>query len=317
MRLNPFRPNVTSKEEEQIEDLGFSERVSGEGIKLINKKGNFNVQRAGLKDRFAYQWLIEMPWWKFFAYVLGYYIVVNLGLGLLFYLLGPNGISGVSNSPWHESLMDCFFFSVQTFTTVGYGTMSPINLPHELLAALGALVGLMSLALATGLLFARFSRPSRLVVFSEKALIAPYEDGLSFQFRLANRSSTKLINVSAQIVYTWISKTGDERKRRFRPLVLERSEIAMLPLNWTVVHPIDKASPVMELTMEEMQQTDGEFIVQVSAFDETYARQIFEHTSYHASCLKWNHRFDPMYHPTENGMMMLHLDRIDASTPSD
>ncbi|MFK8057483.1 MAG: ion channel [Saprospiraceae bacterium] len=314
MRLNPFRRNSPSGDTDQEDDLGFGEKVSGEGIKLVNKDGNFNVQRTGLNEYFAYQWLIEMPWWKFFASVLGYYIVINFVLGLFFYLLGPSGISGLSQDTWYLTLLECFFFSVQTFTTVGYGTMAPIDLPHQLLAALGALVGLMSLALATGLLFARFSRPSRLLVFSENALIAPYSEGLSFQFRLANRSSTKLINVSAQIVYSWITEKDGKRKRHFNNLELERTEIAMLPLNWTVVHPIDSSSPLTGLTVDEIQATDGEFIVQLSAFDETYGRQIFEHTSYYAHCLKWNHSFEPMYQPSENGTMMLHLDRIDLTS---
>ncbi len=316
MRLNPFRNRLPETEAEQLDDLGFGEKVSEEGIKLVNKDGNFNVERTGYGDRFAYQWLIEMPWWKFFACVLAYYIIVNFVLGGLFFLLGSSGISGLSAGPWYQTLLECFFFSVQTFTTVGYGSMSPIDLPHQMLAALGALVGLMSLALATGLLFARFSRPSRIIIFSENALIAPFNEGLSFQFRLANRSSTKLINVSAQIVYSWIAESNGKRKRKFESLDLERAEVALLPLNWTVVHPIDDTSPLHGLTVEEIQATNGEFIVQLSAFEETYARQIFEHTSYYGSCLKWNHRFAPMYHATEEGQMLLHLDRINLSTPA-
>jgi len=313
MRLNPFRDSPAMSAEHDVEDFGFGEKVSDTGIKLVNKDGNFNVKRTGLTQYFAYQWLIEMPWWKFFACVLGYYIAINFLLGLLFFALGPSGISGLSSGPWYQTVIECFFFSVQTFTTVGYGTMAPIDLPHQLLAALGALVGLMSLALATGLLFARFSRPRRLLIFSEKALISPYQDGLSFQFRLANRASTKLINVSAQVIYSWISIDQGKRKRNFRNLELERSEIAMLSLNWTVVHQIDASSPLAKLTAEGINSTDGEFIVQISAFDETYARQIFEHTSYHAQCLKWNHKFEMMYHPSEDGFMFLHLDQIDKS----
>ena len=236
-------------------------------------------------------------------------------LAVGFYLIGPSGISGVATNPWYNSMLDCFFFSVQTFTTVGYGRMSPLELPHQCLAALGALIGLMSLALATGLLFARFSRPRKLLTFSEKGLISPYGDGLSFQFRLASRSSTKLINVSAQIVYSWISDIGGHRKRNFHLLTLERSELTMLPLDWTVVHPIDISSPLAGLTPHEIHETDGEFIVQISAFDETYARQIFEHTSYYANCLKWNHKYAPMYSPSPDGRMILHLDRIDESRP--
>jgi len=274
MRLNPFQRDSSTSEDTQIDDLGFGEKVAQKGVKLINKDGSYNVYRTGRKEYFAYQWLIEMPWWKFFACVLGYYVLVNFALGILFFLLGPAGISGVSEGPWYQSLLECFFFSVQTFTTVGYGSMSPIDLPHQMLAALGALVGLMSLALATGLLFARFSRPTQLIVFSEKALIAPFEDGKSFQFRIANRSSTKLINVSAQIVYSWIDTEDGGPKRKGIPLDLERNDIAMLPLSWTVVHPIADGSPLFGLSPEQIKETDGEFLIQISAFDGIKGRLI-------------------------------------------
>ena len=293
-------------------DYGFGEKVSGRGVRLLDKDGKFNVERRGVRARFLYQWLIEMPWWQFFAAVLAYYVLVNLAIALVAFALGSEGIDGIGAGPWHRRLAGCFFFSVQTFTTVGYGSMAPVTLPQQLLASLGALVGLMSLALATGLFFARFSRPRRLIVFSERAVVGPYGDATAFMFRIANRSSSKLINVRAQVVYSWVEARGEgPRRRRFFALPLEREEIAMFPLNWTVVHPIDADSPLVDCGEQDVTLADGEFVVQVSGYDETYARQVYAHTSYRSACIDWGRRFRPMYHPLDDGRMVLHLDRID------
>ena len=301
------------------EDYGFGDKVAGRGVRLLGKDGKFNVERrGGARARFAYQLLIEMPWWQFFAAVLAYYVAINGALALGFFALGPAGIAGIPvAAPWYERLAGCFFFSVQTFTTVGYGSMAPVTLAQQLLAGFGALVGLMSLALATGLFFARFSRPRRTVAFSERAVVAPYEDHAAFQFRVASRSSSKLINVRAQVVYSWVAPAGDgELRRRFYTLPLERDHIAMFPLNWTIVHPIAGDSPLADCDPAALARDDGEFVVQVSGYDETYARQVYAHTSYRATCIDFGRRFAPMYEAGDDGMLVLHLDRIDDTEPA-
>ena len=311
MRLNPF---ASSSQAERADDYGFGEKLSSKGVRLLDKNGRFNVLRRGGRAWFAYQWLIEMSWWKFFASVLAYYVAINLLLGIGFFLLGADGISGIAQGPWYQRLAGCFFFSVQTFTTVGYGSMAPVTIAQQVLAGFGALVGLMSLALATGLFFARFSRPRQMVLFSERALISPYDSATGFMFRLASRSSSKLINVKAQVVYSWIETVeGNQRLRRFMNLPLERDQIAMLPLNWTIVHPIDGDSPLVNCSTEDLTVADGEFIVQVSGYDQTFAREVYAHTSYRATCIDFGRQFAPMYHPGPEGKMVLHLDRIDQT----
>ena len=313
MSVGPTIPpaRAHSRARRVSDDYGFGEKLAGRGVRLLGKDGSFNVVRHGRRSRFVYQWLIEMPWWQFFGYVLGYYVGINVLLACLFMLAGPGGISNVRHDSWLSEFTSCFFFSVQTFTTVGYGSMSPTELPHELLATFGALVGLMSVALATGLFFARFSRPRQMVVSSDKALIAPYAGGAAFEFRLASQAPSKLLTVRAEVVYSWVEHREGQRRRNFETLALERDHIAMFPLNWTVVHPIDAASPFAGRTREQVAEQDGEFIVQISGYDETYARQVYAHTSYRAECLVWGARYQPMYFPGENGETNLHLDRID------
>ena len=328
MRLNPFTRTPASGPREREDDYGFGEKVAGRGVRLLDKHGEFNVERRGARTWFAYQWLIEMSWPRFFLAVLAYYVAINLALAALFYAAGPEGITGLARGHWAREFAGCFFFSVQTFTTVGYGSMAPVTLAQQLLAGFGALVGLMSLALATGLFFARFSRPRQRVVFSERAVISTYADGQGFMFRIASRSSTKLINVHAEVVYSWVEVAApdddaagqqqqqQQRRRRFYSLPLERDHIAMLPLNWTIVHPITGESPLLGCDAAELRATDGEFIVQVRGYDQTYARQVYAHTSYRASCIDFGRRFAPMYAPGEDGRLVLHLDRIDDTEPT-
>lgn len=310
MRLNPFNQKDTSKE--QKDDLGFGEQLSGKGVRLLTKDGNFNVDRQGVSTRFVYQWLIEMSWIRFYSGVFGSFILANLLFGFIFLLLGSNGIDGILETDTFLQYRKVVFFSIQTFTTVGYGAMAPINFPHEVLASIVSLVGLLSVALVTGLIFARFSRPRELILFSDKALISPYQGGAAFMFRIASRSSTKLINVRAQVVYSWIEISDQgERKRNFYPMPLEREEIAMFPLNWTIVHSITQDSPLFACSALTIKESDGEFIVQISGYDETYARIIYAHVSYGGSCLEFGKRFARMYYPSEEGNMVLRLDHID------
>ncbi len=311
MRLNPFRASAPPKE-----DYGFGTQAAAAGVRLLRKDGDFNVERRG-GDRFAYQWLIHLPWAGFFAAVFLYYVAINLIFGAAYVAIGMDGISGERDPGVGPELMAAFFFSVQTFTTVGYGHMAPIGVGHQLLAAFEALVGLLSLALATGLLFARFSRPRNLFIFSTNAVIAPFQSGSGFMFRIANRSASKLIRVSAQVVFSWTEvDAAGARKRQFRQLHLERDQIAMFPLNWTLVHPITEDSPLANLAPEWLTAHDAEFIVQVSGFNETYAREIYALTSYSSSCLEWGARFSPMYYPTDDGRMLLDLTLIGSTEPA-
>ena len=305
MRLNPF-----SSGSSDTEDYGFGTQVARPGVRLMDKNGDFNVERRG-GDRSVYQWMIHMSWTKFFLLVASYYLLINLAFGFFYLALGMDGITGDHAAGFPGSLGSAFFFSVQTFTTVGYGQMAPVGMAHQLLATTEALVGLMSVALATGLLFARFSRPRNLFRFSPNAVIAPYRDGRAFMFRLANPGSTKLINVSAQVVFSWTGKGDTELpKRYFKALELERAQISMFPLNWTIVHPITEDSPLSGIDSAWMSEHDAEFVVQVSGFDETYARQVYAHSSYLAECLSWGARFVPMYHPSDEGRTVLDLNKI-------
>lgn len=292
-------------------DLGFGTKICSKGGRLINQDGSFNVERRGLLAWTPYQALVEMSWTKFLTLISLSYLSINVIFALFFSILGPEGFSGLQEGSRGFVFLQLFFFSVQTFTTIGYGSISPISIESNLIATINAFVGLLGFALATGLLFARFAKPKSQILFSEKALIAPYQDGWSFQFRIVNLRNNNIINLEAQVSMTWIEKPNGITTRRFAPLPLERSQVSMFPLNWTIVHAIKEDSPLFGKTAADLKTMNVEFLILISGFDDTFAQQIYDHASYLANEVTWNARFDGMYYP-EGGRTILELDKINA-----
>lgn len=296
-------------------DLGLGTKIGrNPGTRLINQDGNFNVERRGSTLFAPYQQLVEMGWRSFLLLILAVYIGINGLFAGGFMLIGLHQLSGVEVSDdFFLDFATAFFFSVQTFTTVGYGAISPIGIPAHLLASITALVGLLCVALATGLVFARFSRPKSQIIYSKQALIGPYLDSdlTSLQFRIANLRDTKLINLRANVVLSWLEQTTEtERKRRFYPLPLERNFVALFPLNWTIVHVIDQKSPIYGWTKDDFCRRHSEILIMIEGYDQTYAQTIHANSSYTHDEVVWNARFAPMYFESGDATV-LHLDRID------
>lgn len=206
--------------------------------------GSVNVVRLGhgfWQSLNLYQHLLTMRWPWFLGSVFGVYVLANVVFALLYVAAGPGAISGGDpGRPWHNA----FFFSVQTIATIGYGQMTPQGTVANLLVAVEALTGLMGFALITGLLFARFSRPSALILRSDIAVVAPYGARTGLMFRVANGRTSQLIDVKVIVTYSAVERMADGRVlRRFRQLPLERDQVALLPTQWVIVHPIDEASP--------------------------------------------------------------------------
>lgn len=292
-------------------DLGFGTKICTKGGRLINQDGSYNVERRGLLAWTPYQALVEMSWSKFLTLITLSYLGVNVIFALFFSMLGPAGFSGLQEGSQGFIFLQLFFFSVQTFTTIGYGSISPVSIESNLIATINAFVGLLGFALATGLLFARFAKPKSQILFSEKALIAPYKDGSSFQFRIVNLRNNNIINLEAKVSMTWVETPNDITTRRFATLALERNQVSMFPLNWTIVHPINKESPLFGKTEADLKKMNVEFLILISGFDDTFAQQIYDHASYLANEVTWNAKFDGMYYP-EGGRTILELDKINA-----
>ena len=296
---------------ETFNDLGFGSKYTSEGQRLINKDGSFNVRRVGVGRWTPYQDMVEMSWTYFFFLIIGIFCLVNSFFAIIYIIIGIDSLSGVVPKNLFEDFANAFFFSVQTFTTVGYGSISPQSILINIVASIDALVGLMSFALATGLFFARFSKPKAQIIFSDYAIIAPYREITGFEFRIANLRDNRLINLKATLIMSWLEMEKGEKKRRFFPLKLERNTVTLLPLNWTIVHPIEEDSPFYLKSKEELIQKEAEVLIMIEAYDETYAQTVNVNRSYTANEFMWNVKFDPMYHyDEEESTTVLHLDQI-------
>lgn len=299
------------KPKESFYDMGFSSITSKNTKRFINKDGSFNVYRVtnSYQDLHLYQRVVAMSWWSFAGMTLLVYFLMNCLFASLHLLNGIEHLIGAEGDGL-QPFWTAFFFSVQTITTVGYGSISPQGFVANILAALGAFAGLMGFALATGLLFARFSKPNVRILFSNKAIVGAYREGEAFMFRLANERKNMLTNLRIEVIAAWIVKDKNGKERRmYSPLELERETLSMLPLSWTVVHPLSEDSPIQICkTMED--QSDLEIMVILESYDDTFANIVRTHYSYKFEEIVWDASFEPAFEFDEEGYTILDLDKI-------
>jgi inward rectifier potassium channel len=302
---------------EDARDLGFGGRVAERTrARLLNRDGTFNVHRHGLPVLHSlslYQALVTMSWARFYAVVVGFYVLLNLAFAYGYLLCGPGALHGSAAAEVGGPFMEAFFFSVQTLATIGYGRVSPTGLAANLLVCVEALVGLLGLAFATSLSFARFSRPSAQVLFSQNALIAPYREGTGFEFRIVNERKSQLIQVELQVIFSRRMGSG---QRRFDTLRLERSAVVFFPLHWTVVHPIDAQSPLSGLGKDDLVAGDAEFLVLLTAIDETFSQTVHARSSYRAEEVVVGARFRDVLEQGPDGRIAVDLRRFHGFDPA-
>ena len=298
-------------------DPGLTQQYTGTLRRTINKDGTFNVTRRGAswRDIHPYLHLINLPWPAFLALVFVTYLGVNTIFAALYYALGPGHLQGGDAPHKLDRFLNAFFFSAHTLTTVGYGNIVPGSISANSLATVEALVGLLGFALATGILFGRFSRPSARIGFSELALIAPYESRTSLQFRIVNRRPNALMEMEATMILMWVEGEPGRLKRSFQGLPLERDTVDFLALTWTIVHPIDESSPLFGKTKEELAQKQAEVIILIKGFDETFSQSVRSRYSYRFDEIAWNAKFTPAFDFDETGTMVLNINKVGSYQP--
>jgi inward rectifier potassium channel len=177
-------------------------------------------------------------------------------------------------------------------------------------ASLEAIAGLMLVALGTGLMFGRFSRPSVRIAFSERILMAPYQDRGSLQLRIVNLRPNVLMELEANLVLMTVEGSPGNLKRRYQPLKLERDTIYFLALTWTIVHPLDETSPLFGKTAEDLEKLQAEFVVLIKAFDDTFSQTVHARYSYRYDELEWQAKFQPAFEIDGSGNMVLNVDQV-------
>ena len=305
------------------DDLGFGQLAVMKNQPLINKDGSPNIKRVGLPSFNTannYHTLITMSWTKFWLLVLSGYLLVNILFAFIYMWLGPGSLDG-SSSNLHTTFghfMDALFFSAQTISTVGYGHISPKGMAANSVAAFESMLGLLAFALATGLLYGRFSRPSARIVYSKNMLIAPYLDnGRGLMFRLANLRRNVLIDLEVEIIFSYNETLEGKTIRRFYPLTVERRKVSVLALNWTIVHPLDADSPLYEMTKADLIKSEAGFAVLIKAFDDTFSQTIHSRTAYQSNEIIWGAKFKPVFDRDTDGRIILDLSKISEHEPSD
>jgi|SRR5579872_3433347 len=300
-------------------DPGLTQQVTGVLNRAINKDGSFNVERRGTswRDIHPYLHLINAPWVVFFGLMFAGYVVINTIFAGIYFSLGPGQVLGTdAPTPFARYLND-FFFSAHTLTTVGYGNFAPSSIAANSVAAFEAMVGLMGFALATGLLFGRVSKPSARIGFSENALMAPYQDQTSLQFRIVNKRSNVLIELQASVLLMTVEGLPGQLTRKYQVLSLERERVYFFPLTWTVVHPVDQASPLYGKTPAQLEQLQAEVLILIKGFDETFSQTVNSRYSYRYDEFVWGARFSPAFEIDGDGRMILDVDRLGAFTRSE
>jgi inward rectifier potassium channel len=286
-------------------DLGLGSVVTNEsGSRFLNRDGTFNVKRTGINEYSSinlYHWLLTMNWRKFMTITVVLFFGLNVLFAVAYMLCGSSSLADTSNEPMNNYFFRAFFFSVQTFATIGYGTLHPNGLAANFLVTVESLVGILYQALVTGMLFARFSRPTARIKLSDVAVIAPYNHVTGFMFRLVNERVNQLIELEMKIAFARFIDENGKKVRKFDALELERDKVSFFPLAWTVVHPIDENSPLFGLTEQDLINGDAEFLILLTANDETFAQTVHTRSSYKSSEIMWNAKFVSIYNKVEAG----------------
>lgn len=261
--------------------------------------------------RDLYHWMMIIPWWKLSISVLGLFLVSNVIFAGL-YCLGGNTISNARAG----SFMDHFFFSVQTMSTIGYGHMVPLGVYANLLATLEAMLGLLGFAMAAGLMFAKFSRPTAKVLFSNVAVIGQREGARGFIFRMANERSNRILEAKLSLVFARDEIAPDgEQMRKMYDMKLVRDWSPNFALSWIAWHRIDEHSPLFNETVDSLTESRAEFIVTLSGIDDTFSAVVYSRYSYFTPDVRWDARFRDIFLESEPGVRIMDMDRFHLTEP--
>lgn len=294
-------------------DPGLGSKFESKVERLLNQDGTYNIKRiGGLKGiRDIYKLLIDLSWLQFVGLAFITFLLVNTLFAGLYLLIGIDQLSGIS--PDHSDFMNGFFFSVQTLMTIGYGHISPNGFGANITSVIESFIGLMGIALMTGLIYGRFSKPSSKIAFSKNIIISPFREGNALMFKIVNQRNSTLLNVRVKVMLIMDSTTGDNNVlKQYHSLPLQIDQIHFFPLTWTIVHEIRDNSPLEGFSLKELMDKNAEVIVLIEAYDETHHQNIFERHSYAGAQWLENVRFKKNYLVNQKGEIELYIKELDV-----
>jgi inward rectifier potassium channel len=302
-------------------NTGFGLNSSDYGGRIVNKNGKPNIKKKGISYLESISWyhvLLDLPRWKFLLAIVLFYFSINVIFSTLYFLLGLQEFGGSPTTSPFRQFAEAFFFSSQAFTVGGYGRVDAGNLLINAICAFEAFLGLLSLAVVTGLLYGRFSRPQAYIKFSENALLAPFHEGVAIMMRLAPFKNNFLTDAEAKVTVALIVEENGVQKNKFYQLPLEYNNVNTLTLSWTLVHPINEKSPFYNFTKEDFKNMHGEILVFIKAFDDKFSNTVVSRTSYTLNELVLGAKFNFMYEKSpDSNKTLLHMNKLNSFTAVD
>lgn len=302
------------------ENTGFSARTddsAGRFFSRSTQSANVIKRGVGILERYSwYHTMLGMSRSKFLLLIFAVYILVNLVFAGIYYLIGIEHLAGVNTGSSLKNFSEVFFFSTQTFTTVGYGRISPVGFAASAVSTFEAFLGLLSFAIATGLFYGRFARPKAFIRFSENAVVAPFKEGTALMFRIAPYKNNSLSEIKAEVTLAMQVEENGKMTNKFYDLTLQFDELNSLALSWTVVHPIDESSPLYGFTEEDLKNIKLEMLPFIRAFDEVFCNTVMARYSYISREIVWGAKFKMMFHPdSEKSKTVLDLSKLNDFEP--
>ena len=282
--------------------------------RFVSKEGRSNLVKLGLSRAFFtdlyHSWLVA-SWRRVFGVVIAMYLSIN-GVFALLYL----AVGGIENAQ-PGSLSDAFFFSVQTLATIGYGRMSPVTIGAHLLVTVEAFCGITGVALITGLMFAKFARPTARVLWSDVCVVAMQDGVPSLMLRVANARGNQVVEAQLRLglLRSEITVEG-ESVRRMHDLRLVRPTTAVFALSLLVVHPIDEKSVLWGQTPEALKAMSAELYVSLTGLDETFNQTIHSRHAYAIDEVLWGRRFVDLIGPLPDGRIAIDYTRFHQTRPA-
>jgi inward rectifier potassium channel len=296
----------------ESQDPGLGTAYQKSVKRILNEDGSYNIKRIGtvrmLKD--FYKYLVDLNTWKFGFFLVGSFLVANLFFAGIYCWIGTEHLHGIN--PNQNEFVAAFYFSAQTFTTVGYGAIAPIGNLTSFIAAMEAFVGLIAFAIATGLIYGRFSRPSTKIAFSHNVIITPHKDKMALMFKIVNQRNSVLLNTKIHVNLSLVDEDSESNmlKRQYYNIPLEVDFVRYFPLTWTLVHVINEDSPLYDLTLSEVRGKLAELLIIIEAFDETYSQTVIRKHSYAEHQWATGVKFKKNFSADDSGTIVLNINEI-------
>lgn len=284
-------------------ETGLGLNSSNNSERFFDKSGDPHIKIRGnsFMNRLSiYQTMLKMPMWKFLGFIIAAYVFVNLIFATIYYSIGLENLGGMDSRTTDGRFWEAFFFSAQTLSTVGYGHVFPTGFEANFIAATESLLGLLMFAVATGLMYGRFSKPRAYIMFSENAVFAPFREGTALMFRMAPYKRHYLTDVEVKVTCGIRTVEDGVEKNQFFSINLDISRANTLTLNWTLVHVLDEESPFYGLTESEILDLQPELLVFVKGYDDEYSNTVIARTSYTYQEFVFGAKFRPMYYASND-----------------